>query len=97
MPESDVKSNNMYSHIKFADYEYRPYPRMLYDAEGVGTAVLSETEEADWRVAAALQEVRAEASPLATAAIATVSASLGKLRAEDAKPAATGYSPKSRG
>lgn len=92
MPESDVKANNMYSHIKFPDYEYRPYPRMMYDAEGVGTVVLSEAEEADFRAQVALQEAREESAPLGTDAIATVSASLGKLRADETKT--SGYTPK---
>lgn len=95
MPESDVKSNNMYSHIKFPDYEYRPYPRMLYDGEGVGTVVLSEAEEADWLTQTALGEARAESqsAPLGADAIATVSATLGKMKADDS-PKATGYNPK---
>lgn len=99
MPESDVKANNMYSHIKFPDYEYRPYPRMLYDAEGVGTTVLSEAEEADWYTQVALAEARAEveSAPLSADAIATVSASLGKIRAEDSPKATSGYTPAKRG
>jgi hypothetical protein len=87
MPESDVKANNMYSHIKFPDYEYRPYPRMLYSESGETTTVLTEAEEADWyeKEGKAMQSNTAPSA----AAVASVSATLGKVSA--------GYTPKSKG
>jgi len=85
--ESRVKSNNIYSHMEFPDYEYREYPKMV-TAGGESAIVQNLDEETAWLAAHTVLEEPA------AAAVATVAAELGKVSAGGGVPPAVAVARK---